>query len=90
LKPAVIEVIVSLIRKGNKQSLAFVCFLALNVLLCPVNTQTINREMAAKILKELTHSQKDTNRIEMLTGLAKYNLFKPGEEKQDLDSASYF
>lgn len=88
----VAEVVLLLIGKGFKRSIGLIYFLFLNIIACQfrICAQNINRQMAVKILTELAKSRPDTSRVRMLTDLDKYNLFKPGEEKNDLDSASYF
>ena len=52
--------------------------------------QSISPEEARKLVNKLTDSQQDTVQINVLLRLAKYHVFKPGENKIDLDSAARF
>jgi two-component system, sensor histidine kinase PdtaS len=51
------------------------------------NAQSISPEEAKGLTNMLTDSQRDTAQIRTLLKLAKYHIFKPGENKSDLDSA---
>ena len=52
--------------------------------------QAINRHEANSLLKLLGKSKTDTGSINILLRLARFQVFKPGEYKQDLDSAKVY
>ncbi|MEO7045523.1 MAG: tetratricopeptide repeat protein, partial [Ferruginibacter sp.] len=52
--------------------------------------QDISRHEADSLLIVLKRSKVDTARINLLLTLAKFQIFKPGEFKQDLDSAAAY
>src|SRR6185369_13820229 len=52
--------------------------------------QSISSEEAKMLANKLAHSKPDTGQINILLKLAKYQVFKPGESKNDLDSAADF
>jgi two-component sensor histidine kinase len=58
------------------------------LLLCvvPGAGQNINRQMVNGLLSQLRKSQADESRINMLTEIGKFHIFKAGEAKHDLDS----
>src|SRR5215831_17601109 len=49
--------------------------------------QDISREDADSLMKSLTVSKTDQDRIDILFKLAQYHMFKPGKFQMDLDSA---
>ena len=51
------------------------------------NAQSISQEEAKTLIKSLADSKPDTIQMKTLLQLAKYHVFKPGENKNDLDSA---
>jgi len=55
-----------------------------------IYAQSISPEEAKKLIKTLPDSKPDTAQINILLKLAKYQVFKPGENKSDLDSAETF
>ncbi len=52
--------------------------------------QNITRHESDSLLQLLNKGKPDTARINLLLQLAKFQIFKPGEYKQDLDSASVY
>src|SRR5215470_14186031 len=52
--------------------------------------QSISTEEAQTLKKSLINSTPDTAKINALLKLAKYQVFKPGENKDDLDSAAAY
>jgi two-component sensor histidine kinase len=52
--------------------------------------QSISPEEAKTLSRALTNGKADTAQINILLKLAKYQVFKPGENKTDLDSAANF
>jgi two-component system, sensor histidine kinase PdtaS len=52
--------------------------------------QSVNRHEADSLLILLNKSKPDTSRINLLLKLAEFQIFKPGENKPDLDSAASF
>lgn len=50
--------------------------------------QQISREEADSLVYTLSKSKPDTGQIDILLKLAKYHVLKPGENKNDLDSAA--
>jgi two-component system, sensor histidine kinase PdtaS len=67
--------------------------LLLIVLLFPVITtfcQEIRRQEADSMLIALDKSKGDPERIDLLLNIAQFHIFKPGESKIDLDSASLY
>jgi two-component sensor histidine kinase len=52
--------------------------------------QSISPEEAKMLANKLTNSKPDTGQINILLKLAKYRVLKPGENKNDLDSAADF
>lgn len=52
--------------------------------------QDISRHDADSLLSALKRSKADTARIPLLLKLAEFQIFKPGEYKQDLDSAAAY
>src|SRR5215471_12724044 len=53
-------------------------------------TQSLTQEEAKALVRTLSTSKRDTGQINSLLKLAKYQIFKPGENKDDLDSAADF
>ena len=56
----------------------------------PVVGQPINRRSVNKLVAQLTSHQPDSSRLITLVELGKFHLYKPGEAKKDLDSASMY
>ena len=54
------------------------------------SAQSISAEEAKKLMSSLPESKQDTVQIYNLLKLAKFQIFKPGEIKSDLDSANDF
>jgi tetratricopeptide (TPR) repeat protein len=52
--------------------------------------QSISPGEAKMLADKLANSKPDTGQINILLKLAKYQVFKPGENKSDLDSAADF
>lgn len=52
--------------------------------------QSISAEEAKSLANSLSNGRPDTVQINNLLKLAKYHIFKPGENKEDLDSAASF
>jgi two-component sensor histidine kinase len=53
-----------------------------------ISAQTISPEEAKTLTRTLPGSKRDTAQINNLLKLAKYHIYKPGENKNDLDSAA--
>ncbi|AKD56248.1 histidine kinase dimerization/phosphoacceptor domain -containing protein [Spirosoma radiotolerans] len=68
--------------KGKTYRLTFA------LLLCSLYAigQNINRQMVNQLLVKLKISKADEKRVAVLLELGKYQIFKPGESKPDLDS----
>jgi tetratricopeptide (TPR) repeat protein len=55
-----------------------------------VNAQGVHRPEADSLLRVLSHSKADTNRVKGLLRLGEYQVYKPGEFKADMDSARIY
>jgi tetratricopeptide (TPR) repeat protein len=68
----------------NRFSFLFI----LQFLVTTAFSQEITRHDADSLIKALNKSKQDAERIALLLNLAEFHMFKPGEFKNDLDSAA--
>ena len=75
---------------GNKYFLVNKVLLisALLLISITVYSQSISQEEAKALTKSLLNSKQDSSLVNTFLKLAKYHIFKPGENKRDLDSAA--
>lgn len=76
-------------RFVNTLFLKLIATILLTIGTCFCGAQTLSQKQLAESLASLS-GKKDTNHINLLISLAQHYIFKPGEEKKDLDSAVMF
>src|SRR6476659_10841496 len=68
---------------------SFLFLVSLLALVRSVFSQEISRQEADSMINALSKS-KDDARVELLLNLAQFHIFKPGENRIDLDSATIY